>query len=77
MVGVASALRSTGMSAAQATQSAIGIAYQQMLRQASMLSYQNAFALLAASIFCLIPLPFVMRLPVKAEKPSPEEVAAH
>ncbi len=77
MVGVASALRSTGMSATQATQSAIGVAYQQMLRQASMLSYQNAFALLAASIFCLIPLPFVMRLPAKAEKPSPEEVAAH
>jgi DHA2 family multidrug resistance protein len=36
-----------------------------MLRQASMLSYKNAFALLAMVIFCLIPLPFIMRLPTK------------
>jgi len=43
-----------------------------MLRQASMLSYKNAFGYLATVIVFLMPLPFVMRLPKKAEKPSPE-----
>ncbi len=70
-------LRSSGMSAAQATQTAVGYAYQQMLRQATMLSYKNAFTLLSFSILCLTPLPFLMRLPTKAEKPAPEELAAH
>ncbi|WP_263378292.1 DHA2 family efflux MFS transporter permease subunit [Granulicella paludicola] len=68
------ALQQQGMTAAQAAQAAVGYAYQQMLRQASMLSYKNAFALLAGVIFCLIPLPFIMRLPTKAAKPSPEQM---
>jgi DHA2 family multidrug resistance protein len=38
-----------------------------MLRQASMLSYQNAFWVLSVIIACLIPLPFIMRKPPKAE----------
>ena len=37
-----------------------------------MLSYKNAFAILATVIVCLLPLPFIMRLPKKTEKPSPE-----
>ncbi|ADW67739.1 DHA2 family efflux MFS transporter permease subunit [Granulicella tundricola] len=77
MNSVAAALRHGGMSAAQSAQLAVGYGYQQMLRQASMLSYQNAFFMLAVSVFCLCPLPFLMRLPAKAEKPSPEEVMAH
>ena len=71
------ALRQQGMSVAQATQTAVGYAYQEMLRQSSMLAYKNAFAVLAATILCLTPLPFLMRLPDKAHKPSPEELAAH
>jgi DHA2 family multidrug resistance protein len=63
-----------GMNAAQATQTAIGRAYQQMQLQAAMLSYQNAFVVLSALLFCLVPLPFLMRLPKKREKPSPEAV---
>jgi DHA2 family multidrug resistance protein len=74
---VSTLLRQQGMSAAQATQMAVGQAYQEMLRQASMLSYKNAFAVLAGTILCLTPLPFLMRLPQKAEKPAPEELAAH
>ena len=66
-----------GMSSAQSMQMATGYAYQQMLRQASMLSYQNAFAVLATTILCLAPLPFIMRLPKKAEAPPPEEMGAH
>jgi DHA2 family multidrug resistance protein len=61
-----------GMSAAQAAQFAGGYAYQQMVRQASMLSYKNAFAILAFVILLLTPLPFIMRLPTKAAKPAPE-----
>jgi DHA2 family multidrug resistance protein len=56
---------------------AIGQAYQQMLRQASMLSYKNAFAILAGMIFLLAPLPFIMRLPTKAPKPDPEALGGH
>ena len=74
---VAGVFRNGGMSAVSSMQMAVGYAYQQMVRQASMLAYKNAFALLAAMILCLTPLPFLMRLPAKREKPSPEEVAAH
>jgi DHA2 family multidrug resistance protein len=74
---VAAVFRGGGMSAAQAMQSAMGYAYQQMLRQASMLSYKNAFALLSGAVLCLTPLPFLMRLPKKAEKPLPEDAVAH
>ena len=37
---------------------------------------QIAFVVLAALLFLLVPLPFLMRLPKKREKPSPE-AAAH
>jgi len=73
---VAHIVQLQGMSAAQAGQVAVGYAYQQMLRQASMLAYKNAFAILSGVIICLTPLPFVMRLPAKTAKPSPE-AAAH
>jgi MFS transporter, DHA2 family, multidrug resistance protein len=61
-----------GMSAAQALQMAIGQAYRMMQLQASMLSYQNAFVVLSTLLFALVPLPFLMRLPKKREKPAPE-----
>ena len=61
-----------GMSSAQATQAAIGQAYRQMQLQATMLSYQNAFVVLAALLFVLVPLPFLMRLPKKRVKLDPE-----
>jgi DHA2 family multidrug resistance protein len=77
MTTTAAALRHNGMSAVQAAQLSVGYAYQQMLRQASMLSYQNAFFVLAVMILVLSPLPFIMRLPPKAQKPNPEEVMAH
>jgi DHA2 family multidrug resistance protein len=50
-----------------------------MLRQASMLSYKNAFAILALTVVLLSPLPFLMRLPPKRRRgaPPPEEIAAH
>jgi DHA2 family multidrug resistance protein len=68
---------SHGVTAASATQMAVGQAYQQMLRQASMLSYKNAFFILSVVIFCLSPLPFLMRLPSKTAKPDPEALGGH
>jgi MFS transporter, DHA2 family, multidrug resistance protein len=70
-------MMSQGMSAANASQMAMGQAYQQMLRQASMLSYRNAFAILAFTILLLTPLPFIMRLPKKMAKPDPEALGGH
>jgi DHA2 family multidrug resistance protein len=70
-------MMSHGVSAADANQMAVGQAYQQMLRQASMLSYKNAFFILSVVIFCLSPLPFIMRLPSKATKPDPEALGGH
>jgi MFS transporter, DHA2 family, multidrug resistance protein len=80
-----------GMPAAQAGQAAVAEAYQVMIRQATMLSYKNAFAILAAAVLCLSPLPFLMRLPPKRparpgapgaaaapeSEPAPEELAVH
>jgi DHA2 family multidrug resistance protein len=72
---VVTAAQQTGMSAAQASGLAVGYAYQQMIRQATMLSYQNAFAVLSGVILCLTPLPFIMRLPSKsAPKPKAEDM---
>jgi MFS transporter, DHA2 family, multidrug resistance protein len=61
------ALMHLGQNADTATRMAVGQAYEMMLRQASMLSYQNAFFVLSIAIACLIPLPFVMRKPPKHE----------
>ena len=51
--------------------------YGQMQRQAAMLAYKNAFAILAATVFCLSPLVWIMRLPPKKAKLDPEQMAAH
>jgi DHA2 family multidrug resistance protein len=78
-----------GMTPAAAAQTAVGEAYQMMLRQASMLSYKNAFTVLGCVVVLLSPLPFLMRLPPKrgtrpaastapaAEEAAPEEMAIH
>ena len=60
-----------GMSATQAAQTAVGYAYQQLNRQAAMLSYQNAFFCLAVLVACLVPLPFVMRKPPQHRSAPP------
>jgi DHA2 family multidrug resistance protein len=69
IAAVSSAAHAGGMNALQAHQTAVAYAYQQMVRQASMLSYKNAFGYLATVILCLTPLPFIMRLPPKRQKP--------
>ena len=68
------ALMAAGQSAAQAKAAATGYAYQQLLRQSSMLSYQNAFWVLSVVAAMLVPWPFVMRRPPKRKKQAAEAV---
>jgi DHA2 family multidrug resistance protein len=77
MSRITSILVSQGISAATASQMALGQAYQEMQRQASMLSYKSAFFILSVTIAALVPLPFVMRLPQKNAKPDPEAMGGH
>jgi MFS transporter, DHA2 family, multidrug resistance protein len=72
MTQVQKALVVGGMTSTQAASAAVGYAYRQMQLQATMLSYKNAFVILSSLLLCLAPLPFVMRLPKKRDKPSPE-----
>ena len=65
-------MQTAGIGPGQAAQMAVGVAYREMLRQASMLSYQNAFKFLSIAVVCMMPLPFVMRLPAKRVKVDPE-----
>ncbi len=75
---IANFARTTHMTFAAAQPIALAQIYGQMQRQASMLAYKNAFAILAATVFLLSPLVWIMRLPPKnAPKPQPEEVGAH
>ncbi len=70
------ALMALGQGADQAASLAVGQAYQQMLRQASMLSYMNAFWIMSVIMACLVPLPFLMRKPPPRIK-APLEAAGH
>jgi DHA2 family multidrug resistance protein len=68
IAATAAALVSRGMSSAMAAQMAVGRGYNQLLRQASMLSYMNAFFGLSVIIACLTPLPFIMRRPPRGQR---------
>jgi DHA2 family multidrug resistance protein len=70
------ALIAAGQTATQAKAAATGFAYQQLLRQASMLSYQNAFWVLSIVAAVLVPWPFIMRRPPKHKKP-PDDAMGH
>jgi DHA2 family multidrug resistance protein len=65
-----------GQNSDQATQAALGHAYQILVQQSSMLSYVNAFWGLSIIIACLVPLPFIMRKPPAMKKP-PGEAMGH
>ncbi|HEV2272745.1 MAG TPA: DHA2 family efflux MFS transporter permease subunit [Acidobacteriaceae bacterium] len=72
-----SALMAAGQGATQASAAALGHAYQQMLRQSAMLSYQNAFWVLSVTVAVLVPWPFVMRRPPKRKRLPEEMELAH
>jgi DHA2 family multidrug resistance protein len=70
---------------AQATHTTIAAArpialariYGDMQRQASMLAYKNAFAIMAGTLILLSPLVWIMRLAPKSVKIDPEQLAGH
>ena len=62
------ALMAAGQSGAQAKAGAMGYAYQQLLRQSAMLSYQNAFWVLSIVAVVLVPWPFIMRRPAQTQE---------
>jgi len=65
------------MSVSDARPLAEASVYNQMIRQASMLAYKNAFALLSLVVLLLSPLVWIMRLPPKRAKVDPEQLAGH
>jgi DHA2 family multidrug resistance protein len=67
----------TNTTIAAAQPVAMASAYNQMIRQANMLAYKNAFAVLAFVLLILSPLVWIMRLPPKRVKIDPEQMAAH
>src|ERR1700761_9204996 len=67
----------THSSVAAAQYPALAEIYGQMQRQAMMLAYKNAFAILAGTVAFLSPLVWIMRLPPKNAKVDPEQMAAH
>jgi DHA2 family multidrug resistance protein len=67
----------THSSIAAAQFPALAQIYGQMQRQAMMLAYKNAFAILAGTVALLSPLVWIMRLPPKNAKVDPEQMAAH
>ncbi len=58
------------MGHAGAQQLAEGQAYNELIRQANMLSYQNAFWVLSVAIALLVPIPFLMQKPPARPKPG-------
>ncbi|MBT9331216.1 DHA2 family efflux MFS transporter permease subunit [Paracidobacterium acidisoli] len=71
------ALMRLGQDSDHAAQLAMGSAWQTLGRQASMLSYQNAFWALSVIVALLVPLPFIMRRPPPHGGPAPDEAAGH
>jgi DHA2 family multidrug resistance protein len=67
----------THSSFAAARLPALAQIYGQMQRQAMMLAYKNAFAILAGVVLLLSPLVWIMRLPSKNAVLDPEQMAAH
>ena len=76
MAQTKSAMATAGMGSSQASAAATAYAYRQLLRQASMLSYQNAFWVLSIVAAVLVPWPFIMRRPRKRMKP-PSDATGH
>jgi DHA2 family multidrug resistance protein len=70
------ALMALGHGSDQATTMATARAYLMLGRQASMLSYQNAFWWMSVIVAVMVPLPFIMRKP-PAHGPVPDEAMGH
>jgi DHA2 family multidrug resistance protein len=74
---IASFAAATHTTFTEARSTALAQVYAQMQRQAGMLAYRNAFAILSGVVFMLSPLVWIMRLPPRTAKVDPEQLAAH
>ena len=61
LAGVSALLRSRGASAPDAAAQANGVLYGSMMRQATMLSFADAFWFMGVLFLCIIPLVFMMK----------------
>ena len=68
IAGLKGVFLAQGYDAVTATQKALALAYQAMQAQASTLSFENSFWIMALVVLCLVPLPFLMRRPRPGER---------
>ena len=73
--GLKSLFISQGFDAVTAGKKALAMAYQTVQAQSSALSFENTFWVMSAIVFCLVPLPFIMRRPPKRMADQPLSVA--
>jgi DHA2 family multidrug resistance protein len=59
--GASQALQLRGMDPATASQGGLGMLYGQMVKQAAMISFNDAFYLLSVLMICILPLVLLMR----------------
>ena len=69
--GLAQTIRNTGVDAAEATQQAYARVMGLILQQATTLAYVEVVSLMALIVFCLLPLPFLMKRPPRQIAPPP------
>jgi len=73
IAGLKALFVSQGYDAATAMQKALAVAYRTVQAQASTLSFENSFWVMAIVVACLSPLPFLMRRP----KPGEQQPSMH
>jgi DHA2 family multidrug resistance protein len=73
LAGLTNSFKAMGFPSVQASQKALAQMSTTLDQQANVLSYVNAFWLMAVAIACLIPLVLLLKKPTKAD----EEAAAH
>lgn len=69
--GLEAMFRARGFDAVTAGHKAMAMAYRTFQAQASALSFENSFWVMSAIVFCLVPLPFIMRRPPKTPGEQP------
>ena len=66
--GLKATFMASGYDAVTAANQALAMAYQTVHAQSSALSFVNSFWLMSVTVFCLVPLPFIMRRPRRGEQ---------
>jgi DHA2 family multidrug resistance protein len=66
--GLQATFMAQGYDAVTAAKKALAMAYQMVVQQASVLSFENSFWMMSLAIACLAPLPFIMRRPRRGEQ---------